>query len=494
MSVDAGAGTNGFQIESADESALPFIAFSLALAGRSIMDLNQDLASMHAKRSMGNPGLAALFNPAMLPSDWRGLSGLDILAITADEWTALPPGVKTAALQWVRLGGALHIYRKPDSPGLEALGIRRDGPRNGAVEADSFLGLGSVTARHWDGKELDAAVAGQFQREHPNRRRESADALRLDDAGKKPDRTDSTLRPDNTVNSVPLVAALGEKSFAAWQVGLILFVFGIVVGPVNLFYFARAGRRHKLFVTTPLISLGAAGLLLLVIFFQDGTGGKGHRAALVYLDAADNAAFVRQFQVSRTGVLFGGSFTTADPAVVTMAVLPPSRWTRFKPDDDYGYRDRGDSQRYSVSDHNFAGDWFQSRAEQAQIIDAVQSTRGRLELKPGTGAPVIVSSLTSPLERVFYVDGNGKYWASPGKVTTGAEVSLTESSRGSFLEWISDAAARIPRAARRNLQAHEPVNFFFASSSDPRAGMVDTLDSIDWESDSVLLFGPLPAK
>jgi hypothetical protein len=387
----------------------------------------------------------------------------------------------------VRLGGALEVYLKTGSPGLEALGIRTDArSRGGAASGEAMLGLGSVTALQWDGRELDAAAAPQYKREFPNRRRERGDALRLYDDGKK------RTYPDV---AAPLVAALGEKSFAAWQVGLILFVFGIVVGPVNLFYFARAGRRHKLFITTPLISLGAAALLLLVIFFQDGTGGKGHRAGLVYLDAAENAAFVHQFQVSRTGVLFGGSFTTADPSVVSMAVLPASRWTRLKLDDDTGYRNRSDRQRYSVSDKTHAGDWFQSRAEQAQIIDAVQSTRGRIELKPGSqGAPVIVSSLTAPLERVFYVDGNGKYWTSPGKVTTGADVSLTESSRGDFIAWTKDAGVMIPHEARRNLTAFEHVNFFFASSTDPRAGIMETLDSIDWESDSVLLFGPLAAK
>ena len=289
--------------------------------------------------------------------------------------------------------------------------------------------------------------------------------------------------------------ALGEKDFAAWQVGLILFIFGIVVGPVNLFYFAKAGKRHRLFYTTPLISIAAAALLLVVIFFQDGTGGQGHRASAVYLDGAGNAAFVHQFQVSRTGVLFGGSFEMDETAVVNMAVLPASRWNRLRSNDNesYGYRYRqsSEAQSFTVSGNSYAGDWFQSRTEQGQIIDAVISTRGRLELKSGSATPVITSTLTARLERVFHVDAAGKYWASPGPVTTGATIALAEATQGDFTAWRTEAVAMLPEKLRLRLAADEVRNFFYASSTAPGAGMVDTLESIRWESDHVFLYGPL---
>jgi hypothetical protein len=274
---------------------------------------------------------------------------------------------------------------------------------------------------------------------------------------------------------------------------LILLIFGIVVGPVNLFYFARAGRRHRLFFTTPLIALAASVLLLMVIFLQDGTGGNGHRASVVYLDSAENTACIHQYQVSRTGVLFGGSFATAEPAAVSMALLPPSRWTRLRLESRSRryFDDSADAHRYTVSGSTCAGDWFQSRTEQAQILDSVQSTRGRLELKLEAGVPVVTSTFNATLERVFYVNDAGRHWASPGSVTTGAPVKLAEATEGDFNSWRSEALAMLPAMERSRLTAGKQKNFFFASSRDPRAGMVDTLGSIRWESDAVFVFGPL---
>jgi hypothetical protein len=190
-------------------------------------------------------------------------------------------------------------------------------------------------------------------------------------------------------------------------------------------------------------------------------------------------------------VLFGGSFTTEEPSTVNMAVLPDTRWTRLKSGESYDRRSRSESQRYSISDKSYGGDWFQSRTEQAQIIDAVQSTRGRIDLNPGgTGAPVISSTLTASLERLFYLDGQGAYWASPAAVTTGAAITLLPSSEKEFLTWRKDATAMLPERLRTNA-GKTSKGFFYAVSSDPGAGTVATLESIHWESDRVFLFGPL---
>ena len=475
--VQGGSRAGGFSFDAGGQLDMLFAVFSRGLAGRSIADINKTAQST-AGRSYGNASFAGLYDPAMLPSDWRGYSGLDVLAISADEWMALQPGMRSAILQWVKLGGWLDVYQQAGGPALASLGIHADTAlqdERGHMGTPHALGAGRISLIDWDGRELDGSAARDYTKAKVRtiRREEYALALR---------------------DMTPLMGALGEKDFAAWQVGLILFIFGIVVGPVNLFYLAKAGKRHRLFYTTPLISIAAAVLLLLVIFFQDGTGGTGHRASVVYLDAAENAAFVHQFQVSRTGVLFGGSFEMKETAVVNMAVLPASRWNRLGTgNESYASRSnsRAEPQSYTVSGKSYAGGWFQSRTEQGQILDAVLSTRGRLELQRGSPSPLITSTLTASLDRVFYVDNDGACWASPGAVTTGALVALLEATQGDFAAWRAEAVAMLPEKLRLRLATEEVKNFFYASSTDPRAGMVNTLGSIRWESDHVFLYGPL---
>jgi hypothetical protein len=490
ITVQAGNRTDLHNVESGGMPDMPFTGFSEALAGKRIGDIIQAAVSLHSSTPgwYGRQSFASLYAASMLPSEWRGFSGLDVLAITSDEWASLQPGVKTAILQWVKLGGSLDVYSKTGSPGLEELGIKvaaQWGSRHGGSAFP--LGNGIVCSIQWNGSELPASTAQNYASD-PIPSRQSECTTSLSGQERISNRAVSTRNATS-----PLVRALGEKSFAAWQVGLILFVFGIVVGPVNLFYLAGAGRRHRLFYTTPIISVSAAGLLLLVIFFQDGLGGKGHRASVVYLDAAENTAFIHQSQVSRTGVLFGGSFTTEEPFAVSMAVMPDTRWTRLKSRENYSSsaRNGSEAQRYSVSDKSYGGDWFQSRTEQAQIIDAVQSTRGRIELKPGGGAPVITSTLTAPLDRIFYLDGQGKYWVSPGGVTTGAEVTLTPTDESTFRIWREEAVSMLPEQQRTKVTGPASKECFYAVSSDPGAGTVATLDSIRWESNTVYLHGPL---
>lgn len=496
VELQAGGRTQTLNFHSGGYANLPFTGFSAALAASSIIQINKDAASStHSGYRTGREAFAALYMPAALPSDWRGYSGLDVLAITSDEWSALQAGQRSAVLQWVKLGGWLSVYAKGDA--LELMAALNIPTQGEAVEEPAssgvawHLGNGYVARVSWGGGALAASEANFFSGGKSRsarsvaRRSEYAQSLR-----------ESDQSSGKSVHA-PLVAALGEKSFAAWQVGIILFIFGIVVGPVNLFYLAGKGRRHRLFFTTPIISLAAAVLLLFVIFFQDGTGGKGHRAALVYLDSGENAAFIHQMQAARTGVLFGGSFDVSDNAVVSMAVLPDSRWTRLKgtdtDDNRYRYRNRAEPQRYSVQDKAHSGDFFQSRSEQAQIIDAVQPTRGRIELKAGSNPPVITSTISATLDRVCYTDAAGKHWASPGPVTTGAAVTLAEVSDENFANWRRDAVAMLHSDLRDTVvsRSHDAKSFFFASSKDPAAGTIETLGSIAWESSTVFLYGPL---
>ena len=482
-------------VEAGGISGMPFTGFSEALASKSIAELNRFAAGLRTSSSSGwgygRQIFATLYPATQLPSDWRGLSGLDVLAMTSDEWLSLQPGVRTAVLQWVKLGGVLDMYLKSGAPKLEAMGIKTTAAAGNVHGGNGFqLGSGLVSEITWSGSELDESVVTNYSDlTFPVTRQ----AQYSNSLGSQ-EQTGSGSSYTRFIQN-PLVRTLGEKSFAAWQVGLILLIFGIVVGPVNLFYLARAGRRHRLFYTTPLISVAAAALLLLVIFFQDGIGGKGHRASLVYLDAAENTAYVHQFQVCRTGVLFGGSFTTEDAAVVNLAVMPDTRWTRLKSREAYSYsshnRSGGDAQRYTVSEKSYGGDWFQSRSEQALIIDTVQSTRGRIELKPGGSEPAITSTLTAPLKNLFYIDAQGKYWASPSSVTTGASITLSPSSEAAFLAWLEEAISMLPSRLRTGLKGRQARESFYALSLDPGAGTVATLDSIDWESDTVFLFGPL---
>ncbi len=509
LTIKAGSNSLSFNATSINEG-FPFVAFSAMLCPRGADHLNRERDTRMTSTPASSYGgsshssgygsqFACTFEPSMLPADWRGLSGLDGLSLLKSEWEALAPGPRNAVTLWLRAGGLLTIYFVGTEPVPGELGIAVDpGLENGGGDAKEdakterrapvgkglTAGVGLVRFAQWTGRELPATEEMNYTSASLNpwepRLPRSLQLHSLSDA-------------DN-----PRLLALGQKDFNAWQVGLLLLVFGVVVGPINLFWFAGPGRRHRLFFTTPLISLIASLLLLAVVFFQDGLGGTGTRAAAIHLDSARNSFHTYQEQYARTGVLLGSGFDLAPDTLVRAAPVPEGRWARLTVEDSSGgnYRRRmrdSKDQRYTVAGGKaYAGDYFQSRSEQAQIIESNSATRGGLELKPEGTTPVITSRMETPIDRIYYRSADGNYWRSPGAVATGASVVMEAVDPLSYAAGIKTMTAVLSVKARKHLAMKaEAPGYFHAQVNDAYSLMVPTLDSIKWKENTAYVHGPL---
>ncbi|MGK0186169.1 MAG: hypothetical protein ACI9R3_001952 [Verrucomicrobiales bacterium] len=389
---------------------------------------------------------AATFDPEWLPSDWRGYSGLDVIILTDTEWIDLQskmPSVCKAMLEWNRLGGRLDIYSEqelqPDTLGIQGI-------------VDNKRSLGSLNCLQWTASKFDPVEMVQRYKEISQRQ--------------------STLHGQLGTNQY-LLDNLGKQSFGSWQIAVILIAFGIIVGPVNLFVFARPGRRHRLFWTTPLISILASLLLVALILYQDGTGGKGTRLIVVNLVPDETNAYVTQYQAVRTGVLFSGTFESK-ATYLSQVAMRDSPWAAV---DSEG----GLAKRYNLTGNVYGGDWFQSRREHGHYLQTVRSTRGRIEIVSDPDqAPVIVSNFGFALSRVSYIDSAGTFWLSPESVIVrpGERVTLSQSTAEAI-------RAIVPETV--NFTSH-PGHYLALTDS---AGelTIETLSSITWQ-DSVVLYGP----
>jgi hypothetical protein len=256
-----------------------------------------------------------------------------------------------------------------------------------------------------------------------------------------------------------------------------MVVFAVVSGPVNLFWFAPAGRRHRLFWTTPVTSLVAGFVLALLIVLHDGFGGSGHRFALVYVSTASRQQVVLQEQIARTGVLRSSEFTTAEPTFIAPITLESARMWSAEPTQNV--------------DRRFTG-LFRNRALQAQWLESIGSTRGEIALlNTGTGTettapPVIVSSINGLLEDLVYVDATGVLWHGTG-VRAGERITLTQLPNDPLV--INEAGPRLLKIWK---DIWRRPGHFYATSSDPGA-LIATLPSIRWEKQRVVYFGPVSA-
>lgn len=398
---------------------------------------------------------AATFDPEWLPSDWRGYSGVDIIILTDTEWMNLQskmPSVSQAMLEWSRLGGRLDIY--------SANGAQPQAVRNESVESNHHS-LGKLNFLSWNNSEFDPDTMVEAYRTITPRR------SRLSDP------TGSTRQ---------LIDLLGTRSFGTWQIATILIAFGVIVGPVNLFVIARQGRRHRLFWTTPLISLIASLLLIALILYQDGTGGKGRRFMLVNVEPDETSAFVTQFQAARTGVLFSGAFEARD-TYISQASLGDSPWAAI--DEDGGL-----AKRYNLDGNIYGGDWFQSRREHGHHLQAVRSTRGRVERVSAPGeTPTLVSSFGFSLRRIYYIDDSGTFWISAGPANAGERVTLEKTTKESVEKLLPSVVHSTPTST---VSLHQAGQFVALADAAPDL-TIETLSSISWH-DTIVLFGPVPVS
>lgn len=434
----------------------PCVLLSDSLYGPNGSSLDTEATSRGYSGHRGSrSGFSSKFDPKRLPDDWRAFSGFDTIMLTEADWADVPPGSRNAITSWMRLGGQLVVYSS-GNPTPASLGLPED-PGFGEIQIQSIatdlrLNAGdtvNIAYNKRSTKHRLAAITSDFD------------------------------------SHWPLQKAFGEKSFNYILFVLILLAFGILVGPVNLFVFAKSGRRHRLFVTTPLISIGTSLILIALIVFEDGFGGKGTRITLMEVrpDGNQNAAFIQQEQFSRSGVMTSPSFTVETPALVAQTPLAKSRWARFTS----GYGASGNYDLQPTAGGVFAsGNWFQSRSEQGQLVTAVLPTRGRIEATndPGT----IVSTFDFPIETILYRDPSGQ-WHRGENIAKGKPAKLTPVDPTMVQPLLNDTAKRFTdrnQAFLRRVSDRNDSYIAFAK----QAPAIETHPGIDWKTETVIT-GPI---
>jgi hypothetical protein len=412
-------------------------------------------ASAKGGSSRGSTEFAAKFDPKQLPDDWLAFSGYDSLIMTDGDWTNIPPGGRNAILSWLRLGGQLVIY-STGSATVASLGI--------PVETS----FGNVVIR---------PVSSDLKLDAP------AVVKLVTGNATKPQQI--SLQSDFQ-KSWPLQNLFGAQTFRYALFITVLIAFGILVGPVNLFVFAKSGQRHKLFITTPLISLGASLILIALIIVQDGFGGNGMRRVLMEVrpDADANAAYLHQEQFCRTGVLTGSRLTIDTPSTFQPVAIAASRWARYT--DGSGAKGSFNLQP-ADGKLQASGDWFQSRSEHGHVLSAVVATRGRIEKTdtPGTG----LSTFEFPIDTLFYLD-EAKQWHRAEAITAGKRFNLTP-VENSMVD--PSLATEINAFAARNKQflktaTKRPGHFIAITTQAPG---IDTNPGIKWKETHTVITGPI---
>jgi hypothetical protein len=443
-------------------SRTPFIGMSKMLAAKHWSGLKSKLASSSGSGS--SPPRSELdgseVDMASAPDDWRGYSGLVQLWMDESEWLAMRPAAKAAMFDWLAMGGQVYVMATDNSEArAKQLGL----PRKTGETRRHGSGTIILMASYGLGNFLD---------------RIAEEIVRVDTDGL------SSHLQNYDDHYWELRTLAGELSLKGGLIFGFIAIFGILVGPVNLFWLAPAGKRQRMFWTTPLLSLGGSLLLVAIMVLQDGIGGNGARLTLAILQPEQKRLALVQEQVSRTGVLLKRTFPIAEQG--WMQPLDVAKGASSNPLREGRYS-------FVETDTTRLGDWFASRSVQAHLLETVRPSRAGIEVFPPTVAgqpPSVLSNVESSLKVLFIVDESAVWKAED--VGTGEKKVATLSTKGQLALWLRDGprklAGPVISAALANLE--KQTGCAFAEVADASKFAVPTLSSIRWNSDHAIIAGP----
>lgn len=449
-SLNGSLGSGENYLTSLPDPSQPSVLLSDSLFTPNASALDAAVTSTGRSRSE----FAARFDPGQLPDSWLAFSGYDCLMLTDAEWTGSPASARNAILSWTRLGGHLVIFATGTTTRSSL-----------SLPSDTSFGKISVETIGSDLK-LDATATVKL-------------------AGKGPVRSRSSSVDHDYASSWPLQLRFGSQTFHYGLFISVLVIFAIIVGPINLFVFAKPGQRHRLFITTPLISLAASLLLIILILVQDGFGGSGIRRVLMEVrpDGGENAAYLHQEQFCRTGVLTGSRFTLTDPAIINPVAIAPSRWARFS----NSYEKKGafhlqpDAGTIAAS-----GEWFQSRSEHGHTLSTILSTRGRIE--PSSGE-TFTSTFDFPIASLYYLSPQ-REWFTAEKIETGKPFRMTRVDSAIVETKLSEEKKSFaPRQGEMLMRTSRRPGGFVAFTT--AAPGVQTHTGIHWKETQTVITGPI---
>lgn len=378
---------------------------------------------------------------AVMPVDWRGLLGLDAIWLSTVELAQMSAQARRALVTWVAQGGAFVLLGPEADLRPRSLAFTDAQWRSGRFALGRLYTIASESV---PGQSLTDTMDSQAAMEVVAKLGVRAHAL------SKPGTLQKEVAPIEVARA---------------QIILLLAALALLIGPVNIFIIAPRRHRVRLLWSTPLLSVGASALLIIFILLQDGVGGQGQRTQFVLRLADLHMEHRMQIQASRTGVVPWGRFSLPDDVHIDALSTGGGQ----RPEQARTLR-RGPGRVW--------GDWYQTRATQAELLHAAVPSRARILVQAGA-QPALTSNVPEGLSQVFYADPQGQVWFTE-QLQPGATELLEPAESKQMHEMLTEAASAFPGDMRQAIGAQWPLRGWMLAQVQSGLQPWTTLKSIEW--------------
>ncbi len=339
---------------------------------------------------------------------WLGYSRYDGIMMQGADWTAAPEPVKAALASYIKAGGTLTLL--------------------GDFESASFPGVVYTKSQH--NMNIYAAGFGRLT------------AIPTDEINGINDAQLNYLKEEWRITQLPFInipdEAAANKAFPIIDgfdfnlksFLLIMLIFVILAGPLNLFILHRLKKKIWLVWTFPLIALITAASVFGFVLFSEGLDADAKISGITLLDQTKHEA------VTLGMAAFYCRMTPADGLrFSTQTELTPLVSRRY-------YRGGAARTIDLTADQHFTSGWITARVPAHFMIRKIEKRRERLQVTwRNDGRPIVVNGLGAPIDQLYLADDQGQVY-SGNQIPVGASVVLDNAS----------AHVRLSTALKKNLR------------------------------------------
>ncbi len=321
---------------------------------------------------------------------WLAYSCYEGVVLTGDELQAMPAEVRAALWRFVECGGVLTVLggdapteRRIDTTELPLKQLRVH-----------YAGFGvCIHCRGATAKALTHAQIATFVRHWLNSAKPWQDKPGLAGAH----------------HTFPVIEKINVPTRGFF---LIMILFALISGPVNIFLLSRINRRIWLLVTTPLLSLATCLIVIVYALASEGWLPEVRVTGVTILDQRTHHAISIGIQ----------GYYTPLPLSDGLHFSAATELTPLLAQDDYG--GAGRTVDWTHDQHLRRG-WIQPRVPAYFMVRQHALRRERLKIRAAKDNTVtVVNGLGVALLSVTYMDATGRLYEHNGYVAAGAEATL----------------------------------------------------------------------
>ena len=329
---------------------------------------------------------------------WLAYSGYDAILLTAEELAKAPDNVRTALFQYAEVGGNLTILGKWKPPGKWTERRENFGTFSRYYPAfGNCLVVPETAPSKWKASTWEQ-LAFAWER---------SAAVAFGDA-----------MSEGQANMMLPVASGGIPVRGLF---ILMVLFCVVMGPVNLTVLSRKKRRIWMLWTVPAISLLTCAAVFGYMIVAEGWTGHVRSMGITLLDEKARRATTIGWTAFYTPLVRGDGLHFGTDTEVSPLLGSPEMQT------DYRYRRDGSGRSVDwTSDQNLASGWLASRVPVHYRLRKSETRRERVAVKRGSdGKLSLVNGLGADIGQIWYADETGKLY-SAGPVRAGGEAVLVD--------------------------------------------------------------------